>query len=171
MIKLKDFLEAIDFKITGGDRYLWHCFGKHARIIDSEYLGEYSASVVFDTMDQKVYSVEIHDYRKDKSFRMIHPSFVDQYQQECEDRDIDFAIAWDDHEFIDLHFEEDILEKIIAIVNDEPYDDRVGLDLNLSNDVILVLALEAHKRDITLNDYICEILEDDLNYWLTFESD
>jgi predicted HicB family RNase H-like nuclease len=33
------------------------------------------------------------------------------------------------------------------------------IELDLDDDVILYLALEAHKRDITLNEYINEILK------------
>ena len=37
------------------------------------------------------------------------------------------------------------------------------IELDLDDDVILNLALEAHKRDITLNKYINEILKKYIN--------
>lgn len=37
------------------------------------------------------------------------------------------------------------------------------VDLDLDDDIILYLALEAHKRDITLNEYINEILKKYIN--------
>lgn len=171
MIGLKDFLEAIEYRITGGDQYLWECFGSNVRFIDSEQFGKFSASAVFDTVDQTVYFVAVHDEVKDVSYRMIHPSYIAAYCEECESNNVRFEIAFDDQEFIDLDCDEDMLEKLNAIVNELPYDDRVSLELNLSDDIILALALQAHKRDITLNDYICEIITDDLNRWLTFELD
>ena len=35
----------------------------------------------------------------------------------------------------------------------------VTITVDLDNDLILALALEAHKRDMKLNDYIVELLD------------
>ncbi len=39
----------------------------------------------------------------------------------------------------------------------------VTITVDLDNDLILALALEAHKRDMKLNDYINEILKEAIN--------
>ena len=38
-------------------------------------------------------------------------------------------------------------------------DERVEVELELSEDVILKLAMQAHEEDITLNQYINKILK------------
>ena len=68
---LKDFLEAIDYKITGGSEYSWTCFGPDARYldcIDDEGSSEsrYSINAIFDSEDQTVYAFELWDYENNR---------------------------------------------------------------------------------------------------------
>ena len=49
------------------------------------------------------------------------------------------------------------MEKAKAIFENKPFDRRVEVPVELEDDVLLQLALEAHKRDITLNKMV-EIL-------------
>ena len=59
MITLKDYLEAIDYRITGGSEYQWKCFGPNARYLDcdSPELNVYNVSCVFDV--SKYYQSQI----------------------------------------------------------------------------------------------------------------
>ena len=66
--------------------------------------------------------------------------------------------AWDDVDFVDLEQEQDWLDKARSIVADEDYDNRVSVPLDLSDEEMLRLMTMAHERDITLNQFVEEIL-------------
>ena len=65
--------------------------------------------------------------------------------------------AYDDVNYIDLDVDEDFIEKATAILNDEPYDERVVISVELPQDVIYILMQNAHNEDITLNHYMEKI--------------
>jgi len=44
---------------------------------------------VFDTQDQTVYQVETHDYKNERSYRLVNPVFNDARRQECVSRGLD----------------------------------------------------------------------------------
>jgi hypothetical protein len=44
--------------------------------------------------------------------------------------------------------------------NGESFDDRIQVPVELDDDTLLKLSMEAHKRDITLNKLIEEILRE-----------
>jgi predicted HicB family RNase H-like nuclease len=50
------------------------------------------------------------------------------------------------------------MEKAQAIKNGKEYDTGIQVPLNLSNDLLLEAALNAHRQNITLNDYINQAL-------------
>jgi hypothetical protein len=79
--------------------------------------------------------------------------------EEAKTRGINNKVAWDTVEWVDLEVSEDWLDKAKAMFNDQPYDNRVVVPLDLSDKELLQLALEAHKRDMTLNKFIEHILE------------
>ena len=55
---------------------------------------------------------------------------------------------------------DDFLEKALAIFNgDDSFDKRIQVPLDLNEDEILKIALMAHKRDITLNKMVEEIIQ------------
>ena len=69
MITLKDFVEAIEYKITEGSDYQWDCFGDNARYLDAhgpELNEDYSISAVFDSRDHIVYAIEAWDYKTNR---------------------------------------------------------------------------------------------------------
>jgi len=156
MITLKDYLEAIDFKITGGSDYGWDCFGPNARYMDSEgeTLNEYSVHAVFDTVDRRVYCIEAWDYPNDRAYRWIDPAYVKEHAKECANHNVDLYSACDTMNFTDLDVEADILEKANAIVLQEPYDDRVQLEVDMSEEDMLQYMKLAHSLDITFNELV-----------------
>lgn len=160
MITIKDFLEATQYKIKDGDEFLWSCYGTNARFLSSIDIELYSAQIIFDTETQTVYEATVCDYKNDRAYRMIHPDYKEAYVKEGEKRGVNYNRAWDDVEYIDLETEDDFLEKLEAIVNGEKYDDRVVVPIDIDSDVLYDLMLAAHKKDITLNQYITGILAD-----------
>lgn len=159
MITVKDYVEAIDYKITGGSEYQWRTFGDNARYLDScdsEGAGaSYSIVGVFDSISQRVYVVEAWDYIKDRVYRWVDPEYVKQYKKDHKKHDIDYKEASDTKEYIDLDVEEDILDKVRAIVAGEEYDERVKVPVDFSDEDLLQYMKLAHEMDITFNE-LCE---------------
>lgn len=152
--------EALDHRITGGSDYCWSCYGPNTRFLDYE-TDHAHASVVFDTITQTVYSAEINDKAdKYKPYRWLNPSHTQSMLDEATSRGIDPNQAWDTVTWYDLETSEDWLEKARAIMRGESFDERIEVPLNLEDDLMLKLALEAHKRDITLNKMVEIVLQE-----------
>lgn len=160
MITLKDYLEAIDFRITGGSEYQWKCFGENARYLDcdSPELNVYNVSCVFDSVDQTVYTVEAWDYANDRVYRWINPAYIKKHMKACAKHGVDVYSACDTMNYTDLDVAQDILEKARAIVRQEPYDDRVQIQVDFSDEDLLQYMKLAHERDMTFNEFVEEAL-------------
>ena len=161
MITLKEYLEAIDFKITGGSEFQWKCYGDTARYLDcadNEGLGTYSISAIFDTEDQTVYAVELWDYENDREYRWINPAYVKDHMQACITHNVDVYESCDGRNFIDLDVGGDILDKIAKTVAGEPYDTRVQIEVDFTEEELLQYMKIAHSRDITFNELVEEAL-------------
>lgn len=157
MITLKEYLEAIDFKITGGSEYQWRCYGDNARYLDSsdnEGLGTYSISAIFDSVDQTVYAIELWDYENDREYRWINPKFVSAHMKACTTHEVDCHESCDGRNFIDLDVAGDILEKIAKVVAGKPYDTRVQVPVDFSDEDLLQYMKLAHDLDITFNELV-----------------
>lgn len=162
-MKLKDFLEVIDYRITEGSEFLWDCYGPNVHRIERQCSDSYTGNTitcVFDTREHFIYEMEAWDNYNDRVYRWIHPNYVDSYKKECKARDVDFKQAYDNINFIDVDTEQDILDKSRAISNGEEYDTRVEVPLTLEDDVLFALMKEAHQRDITLNQLVEVVLTD-----------
>ncbi len=162
MITLKEFLEAINFRITGGSEYQWKCFGPNARYLDCAdkegYGGAYSINAVFDSVDQTVYAVELWDYTNDREYRWINPDYVKAHKKACAKNDVDVCESMDGRNYIDLDVAGDILEKISKVVAGEEYDARVQVPVDFSDEELLQYMKLAHDRDITFNQLVEEAL-------------
>lgn len=157
MITLKQFMDAVGYRITEGSDYCWDCYGPKAHCLDS-WNGDqdgHSLTIIFDTNTQEVYEVQAHDYSNSRAYRLINPMYVEQHRSEGIVRGCDINEAWEDVNYIDLETEEDWLEKAEAIVNGEDYDTRVQVPLTLEDSVIFSLMKMAHEKDITFNQ-LCE---------------
>ena len=161
MITLKEYLEAINYRITGGTDYQWDCFGENARYLDSESesFNQHSVVCVFDSVDQTVYTVEAWDYTNDRAYRWIHPDYKKAYKKACKKHDIKFKTACDEMDFIDLDVEADILEKARAISHNEPYDTRVQMQVDFTDEDLLQYMKLAHSMDITFNQLVEQALQ------------
>lgn len=163
MMNLRVMNETLDHKITGGSEFQWSCY-PDARYMD--YESDYAhVSVIFSTETQEVYEADI-SIKEDawdedmKPYRWLNPDYKEVYLTEAKMRGIDANQAWDNVQWIDLETEEDFLEKAKAIFNGEHFDTRIQLPIDLDDETILKLAMEAHKRDITLNKMIEIILQE-----------
>jgi hypothetical protein len=165
MVTLKQFMETVDYRITEGSDYQWHCFGSEAYCLDS-WNGEqdgHTISIIFDTRDQTVYQVMAYDYAHNRAYRMTNPNFKGAFDAECENRDV-LDMAWEDDsgepiKYVDLEVEEDFLEKAKAIINQEDYDTRVQVPVEFSDEELLTYMKMAHERDMTFNQFVEEALK------------
>jgi hypothetical protein len=161
-MKLSRINEAMNHQITGGSEYQWQCF-PDARFLD--YESDYAqVSILYSTVDQTVYqadtSIKRDMWSKDeKPYRWTNPLFKDAYLNEAKERNIDPDQAWDDVKWVELEVAEDFLEKAQAMFNGDEWDSRIQVPLDLDNDLLLQLAMEAHKRDITLNKMVEIVLQ------------
>ena len=156
---LGEINKALTHRITGGSEYSWQCYGSNARYLDYES-DHAHASVLFDSETQVVYEASVN--AKDEKltpYRWINPEYKDAYYAESANKKIDPNNAWDDTNWCDLEVTDDWLEKARAIFNGESFDNRVQVPIDLDDDMMLKLCLEAHKRDITLNKMVEQILE------------
>lgn len=155
--------EALQHKIVSGSEYQWNCF-PDARFLD--YESDYAHfTVLYSTTTQTVYQADASIKRDmwaqdEKPYRWTHPMFKDAYLNEAKERNVDPNQAWDDVNWVELDVAEDWLEKATSMFNGEEWDDRVQVPLDLSDDLILQLAMEAHKRDITLNKMVEIVLQE-----------
>ena len=159
-MKLSDVNNALNHTIVSGAKYLWESFGPNVRFID--YESDYAyASAVYDTVTGVVYQANVSDKNDEaKNYRWTDPSYLTQFQDECKAKNIDPTVAWDNVKYTLLEVEEDFLEKATAIFEGKPFDNRIQIPLTLSDDLLLTLALKAHKRDITLNDMVIILLKE-----------
>jgi len=149
MITLKQFMEVVSYRISEGSD--WNGFAPGAYSLDY-WNGDqdgHSLSIIFNTNDQTVYSVQACDYKNNRAYRLSHLDHRSDLDKE----------AWDDVSWCDLDEEEDWLEKARAIVDGRDYDTRVQLPLELGEDELFRLMSMAHERDITLNQLVTEIIQ------------
>ena len=160
MITIKDFMEAVNYRITEGSEYCWQCYGPNAYSLDywNQEQDGHTVSIVFDTRTHEVYEACAYDYSRERAYRLINPAYKQEHASEAESRDVDINQAWDDVNYIDLETDEDFLEKARAIVSGEDYDTRVQIPVNFTDEELLRYMTLAHERDITFNQLVEEAL-------------
>ena len=78
MITLKQYFEIINYRVSEGYQFQWRCYGPDAyglESVDTSSTDGYSIGIIFDTYDQTVYQVEAHDYKNNRSYRLVYPEF------------------------------------------------------------------------------------------------
>jgi hypothetical protein len=164
---MKEWMELVDYKITEGSDYGWQCYGPNAYCLDSwngvHGAGGYSFSIVFSTKTQKVYEVSVCDYTNDRAYRMIAENKRKKHKEEAFLRNVNLNEAWDDVDYTELEVVDDFIQKCLAIKAGEQYDTRVEVPLTLDNDQLFLLMHLAHEKDLTLNEFVEDILTDIIN--------
>lgn len=157
---VKSANEVFNHRITSGSEYLWDCWDD-ARFLDYECEWAHG-HIVFNTKNQKVYeaTVTFKDSEQLDAYRWLNPDDVQAHIDESARRGIDAKIAWDNVNWIDLELWSDFVEKASAIFSGKIPDSRVQVPIDLEDSVMLRLCMEAHKRDITLNEFVTELLQE-----------
>lgn len=166
-MNLEQLMRAFDYHIEGGSEHCWNCY-PNARYIDFQSQ-KYMAygTLLHSTVDFTVYEATVYAENKDGDvlgpYRWRNPSFIEENRKEYMKRGIDENLAWDEEKWIDLEVEEDFLDKASAIFHGKDFDTRIQVPLDIEDDVFLQLALEAHKRDITVNQMVEEIIQAEID--------
>lgn len=171
MITIKDFMQAVNYRITEGSEYQWDCFGRSAYRLDS-WSGDndgFSVGILFDTKTQVVYQMEAHDYSQRNSYRWTHPDYISAYKEEVKNKlgSLKEDMAYDEVKYVELDVPEDMIEKSTAIVNGQPYDTRVTVPLELEDHELFELMKMAHERDLTLNKFVETVIQQAIDRDLT----
>ena len=160
MITLKEFMELVDYRITEGSQYYCDAYGSNAYSLDSwngkHDDGGHSLSIVFDTQTQEVFEVTVCDYTINKAYRLLGSEYQEVAKASPE--------AWDDVNWIDLEVDDDFIEKAQAIIAGEHFDTRVQVPLNLPKEDMFKMMQMAHERDLTLNQFIEEVLRNAIEW-------
>ena len=165
MITLKEWMEVVDYRITEGSNYLWNCYGPDSYSLDS-WDGRqegHSFSIIFDTKTQVVYEVQAHDFKNRRAYRIVNPEYLSEMQSEAGQRDCNKTEAWDGVDYVDLDVDDDWIQKALAIAAEEDYDTRVTVPLELDDTEMFTLMKMAHERDLTLNEFVEDILREQLD--------
>jgi predicted HTH domain antitoxin len=104
--------------------------------------------------------MEAWDYANDRQYRWIHPGYIESHVKESQERDIDWMVSIDNCRFINLELPQDILKKATAIAAEEEYDDRIMIQLTLSDPQQIMLMEMAHEADMSLNQFVEKILRE-----------
>ena len=164
MITMKEWMELVDYKITEGSSYGWQCYGNYAYTLDSwngiHGAGGYSFSIVFSTKSQRVFEVSVYDYTNNRAYRMIAETKREKHRKESESRGANLNEAWDDVDYVDLEVVEDFMEKCKAIKAGVDYSTDISVPLDLPDNLLLEAAMNAHRQNITLNEYINNALRE-----------
>ena len=166
MITTKEFLECINYSITDGEEFQWSCYGPNARYLEhwnNKHDDSITVLAIFDTVNQTVYQIEAWDGRRDREYRWIDPDYREAHRHEAVSRNIDPDESYDDRKFIDIEVEEDIIEKATSVYKGTDYDSRITISIELTNEEKFLLMEQAHERDITVNQYVEHILQQEID--------
>lgn len=151
-MRLEDLLSAFEYKISDGTKFCWDCF-PDARYLDFESEHAYGG-LIFNTVDQTVYQAEVIAKEENAiPYRWIDEKFVHAYKSECATRGVTDH-AWDDVNWTEIEYEEDILDVIKHVFFGKPYDGKSVISLEVDRDELFNWMLTAHEQNITLNQFV-----------------
>jgi hypothetical protein len=125
-MKLSDVITAAGARVSGGDPFMWKCYGENANFIefrDTDSQGY--AHAVYDTENYVVYEIHIEVPGQDQAFRWLNPDFKQAYYAEAVVMRVDPNMAWDEVGYIHVDTEELILEYLKDI--GETYYDNLPI--------------------------------------------
>jgi hypothetical protein len=152
MIKLHKFLNVISYNVHDKTFLENSIYNQESDLICeiSNGNGEYYLTCIFDVISQEILEITAEDYKLGNLYRWTTEDFAEQQK--------DNLTNWVGKEYYDLELAEDILEKSSAIVAGKPYDTRVLVPLELSDEDFMSFATLAHKKDVTFNQLIEQAL-------------
>ncbi|MCX7596581.1 MAG: hypothetical protein N2235_23095 [Fischerella sp.] len=160
---LRQVFEAVDYRIGAGAPYQWLCYGDSAALLDlCDIEGVVVGSVIYDTRTQEIYEITAeYTFDNPVCYRWTaSEELIRKRREEAVRREVDDTLAWDDTKYTEVEVEEDMLEKLTAIVNHEDFDRRVSIPLDLTLEQELALYRAAHANDMSLNSFVEMVLKE-----------
>jgi len=112
-MKLLDIIQAAGARISGGDPYLWECYGPNANFLEFRTAqGQGYCHCVFDTKTYDVYYVYVEIPGKNQCWQWNNPSYIEAYLDECERRKVDPYEAYDDVKWTPILATKELLDKV-----------------------------------------------------------
>jgi hypothetical protein len=109
-MKLEQVIQAAGARISGGDPFMWSCWGDHANYMEFRNInGEGYSHCIYDTKTYQVYLVYVEQPNSNNLFQWFDPEAKVKYFEESKVRNIDPMIAFDDIEYTLVEKEVDIL--------------------------------------------------------------
>jgi len=157
---LQQFMEAVGYRLNDAWEHQWASYTNGQAL---GFTNEFAdLQIVFNRETQEAIEISARSESaaiKEHYYRWINPDYLDEIKAESERRGIPFKQALDDTEYTDLDLVEDILEKGTAMLLNEEFDERVMVPLDIGDAELLEIFKAAHKRDMTLNQFIEEALK------------
>lgn len=160
------FSEIMDHCADNSFIHQWDIFYGYAYNISRCDDGKYYVDVTYDYRDGRILVAEVSDYINKRAYRWVEPSFKEEYnewQSEHGFSNFSEAVDIDGNKYIELSSDEKFCKLAKAIINGEEYDDRETIELEIHDSELLALMKLAHEKDITLNQLVTEILENEIS--------
>lgn len=141
------------------EKFQWDCF-PNTFYFDGKSLNGNFYSILVSMKTFVVYEIECLDEKANVTYKWINPDYKEFSDKEAKRRDV-FPDNIENLYYVEV--EDDIIEKMEAIVNDREYDTRIIVPLDFTDEEFIRIAKGAHKRDITINKFIEAALEIAIN--------
>lgn len=171
ILRKLDWEGGVQTEVDHYCKYMWYCYSDaYSLIVTPEKTKDVAFDVVFNPVTGKVYEASVHDEWSKEYTRWIDPDYVPAYYSECFERQVDPNIADVDTgtEFMKADDIDVVWEELEGIFRDagkassvrykenDDDDDGETITLDMSRDELATLALAAHHKDMTINDFINE---------------
>lgn len=116
-MKLLEVIQACHGRVSGGDSYLWQCYGNNAQFMEfKDANGQGYAHCIFDTVTFDVYEIHAEIPDTNTAYRWINPLYEHAVVNEAKDRGIDHSLAWDEVKYINIGSSDE--ERILDYLHD-----------------------------------------------------
>lgn len=96
-MKLELIMKAAGSRVSGGDPFLWNCWGPNAHYMEFRDIdGRGYCHCVYDTRTYDIYQIHVEVPGTDECYAWFNPVYKDAYIKEATERQEDWTSAWDD---------------------------------------------------------------------------
>ena len=151
-MNLNDVIVAAGSRISGGDPYMWDCYGPNANYIEfRDTDGQGYAHAIYDTKNYIVYEIHIEVPGQDQAFRWLNTITKSAYYTEAERRGVDPNLAWDNVGYTHVDTEELILE-YLKDIGETYYDNLPIVEDSPTNSFTMPMPGTIGGATITFNE-------------------
>jgi hypothetical protein len=151
-MKIQEVLERFGYKLSGGSKYCWNCYGDNAWRVEYQEEVEF----IFDLISNELYEVNVWCAERQESLIYVTPKFEIALYDEADERG--FPIAVENKVFS--------LPSILQLAEQQIAGEDLDLDLcnfievNLEGDVYEQAKELADAKGISMEEYVSQALEE-----------